>query len=866
MKQKYCYPLVLLMLLGLVGCNGGGTTSASSSASGTPSSSSGGGSSDSQHGGKVKGNLEDGLYTDYVDPKSFTASIDDVRENAYEAFTPTGESIGKFKTIADAMNAAVDYDVEFNSDLPEEQRVFGSYVTKIGGTRRLFTNKAGFDEGNNDQYYFFENGNSLAGYNCWDGAGHMLMLHNSNYITHEITGYGTVSQQSWNSYTLLDDYGEEIDDVTAQSWELSSTMDAAVISFPHRLGGITKLNYTIDLTSVRIAPPYKTTSPTYAFLGFYAWQDYYVIANGIACDTSTGNWYQFIGTSRDDSFSDVEYNIGECIMTSTYMENGGYFVPDASTLTMSIETKEEYDPEWDENYQIDYLKFELDTGAKFERNITDALINNYFPGYPLGMENSYAFIAGLDIKNQTVANQYVQNTDYFNGSYFTGLKVTEAKGYVPTKEEMSDVKYGYAINEEWRGQWHDLLLSNDDATEGVLDYNILNTNLCAEYSYGRGVDTYNFSYLGNPIGANELGSDALVFQNKIDILGEMTAEELLADPSLYNEVGSWLVEGQTIVPQRIFLILDFTGYYHAKEILDNISVTEAAKKVIQAIKALDSIDYEGFGVIYEGDYAALTEDEKKSVKLSVGSKEFENRESLYLFAKALPLGDEEGVTFKDYVYINDSGICSEKITMTNKEAFNDFLKVLSLISKGTKWVGDYGKYNDDPNNNAVKSMNLDNNHWPSMRVLNHYLYFTETLGLTMPAFVDNLLGMVNFDEFFEGFYYPIYGTTKLALRIQAGEVTSTADLTEEELSFLNIFWTKDYILSDLLSWNWVDPNGNKFETYFSTRTRAATVNAGADGVTKTYVFIDAVGAFLESQGYTLKVSSNGWGVEESVIL
>ena len=62
---------------------------------------------------------------------------------------------------------------------------------------------------------------------------------------------------------------------------------------------------------VSIVPPYDGAYSTYAFMGYYAWQDYYVIAIGIACDTRTGNWYPFIGTSRDDSFSDVEYNLSK---------------------------------------------------------------------------------------------------------------------------------------------------------------------------------------------------------------------------------------------------------------------------------------------------------------------------------------------------------------------------------------------------------------------------------------------------------------------------------------------------------------------------------------------------------------------------
>ena len=368
-------------------------------------------------------------------------------------------------------------------------------------------------------------------------------------------------------------------------------MDAAVLGFPGRLIGVTGLKYTIDLTNVKIAPPYEGTDKTYAFIGFYAWQDYYVIANGIACDTSTGNWYQFIGTSRDDSFSDVTYNIGACVMTSTYNETGGYFVPDNPSLTMEIKTTQQYDSQFDEYYQLDKLKISIENGATFERDISDSTVNNFFPGYPLGYENSYAFIAGLDIKNNTVQSQYTEATDYFNGSFFTGLTVTDAQAYVPTSEEISDVVYGYAINEEWRGKWHDILLSNTEDTPDLYDYTVLNTCVCSSYTALNGHDVYDFSYTGNPVGNAKLGVEARQYQTKIDSLDQMSVEDLLADSSVLDEVATWIAEGSTVVTQRIRLVLDFAPYYRAKEKLENYNVTEEAKAVIEAIRAIEICTY-----------------------------------------------------------------------------------------------------------------------------------------------------------------------------------------------------------------------------------------------------------------------------------
>ena len=144
-------------------------------------------------------------------------------------------------------------------------------------------------------------------------------------------------------------------------------------------------------------------------------------------------------------------------MTSTYNRDGGYFVPDNSSLTMSINTKREYDSAADEYYQVDEEKIEIADGATFIRDIDNSVLNNFFSGTNLGFENDYVFIAGLDIKNDKVANNLVGPTDYFNGSYFTGLTVTEAAAYFPTVDEMSDVVYGYPIDSTLRGKWHNVM-------------------------------------------------------------------------------------------------------------------------------------------------------------------------------------------------------------------------------------------------------------------------------------------------------------------------------------------------------------------------------------------------------------------------
>ena len=815
-----------------------------------------------EQGGDAKtfGNLEDGLYSNYVDANEFVASRPEVRKAAFTSYAPDGTKIGDFITIADAINNCVDYDVEYNSNLKSgEEEVYGSYVTKLGSTFKMFVNRKGFSDSNDDQFWYYENGTSLAAYNCWDGTDSILSLRNTNLLVHKVSGFGTVSQQTWNSYRLLDAFGEEINDLSAQSWELSSTMDAAVMQFTARLAGISGLKYNIDLSDVSIVPPYDGADATYAFIGFYAWQDYYVIAMGIACDTRTGNWYPFIGTSRDDSFSDVEYNLGKCLFTSTW-ESDGYFKPNANNVELSIKTVKEYDEEEDEYYQIDDFKVLVDGKDSFERYLTDSLLNNYFSGYPLSWENGYAFISGLDIKNKIVQSQYVESTDYFNGSEFLGMKVTSALAYVPTTEEISDVTYGFSIEETWRGKWHDILMSNSTDTADVLDYTVLNTCVCANYQAVNGADVYSFSYDANNQSLSELGTVLRKYQGKINALADLDVSDLLNDPSLLDEVGSWLVENQTIVPQKYFLCLDFTKYYEAKERFENTSMTDAAKAVVASLQQLSANDYVGFNEIYTTTYASLTEEEQNTVRLVFGAAAFDNLKGLNDFINGLDTQEGTLLTYPNVVYITSEATmaCEKNKEMSVKEAFDQLLFLANGIANKVHYNNpddDYYGLNDDPNTSNAALMNGDNHFYPSMRIVAIVEFFGE-LGLELPGYINDLLTTIGYDDFYEGFYYPIYKTVELAVSIKTNDKKAISDLTTEELEFLNDVWVASYFISNQIIWNW--NSGNRFLMFYDTRTRAISVEAGGSVSVAVKDYFADVASFLECCGY--EVNSNGWGV------
>ncbi len=590
--------------------------------------------------------------------------------DAYEAYSYTGSKVGGYKTIADAISATVEADLDKMEDETVEPGTYGGYVTRKGGTRHIFDNRKGYGGANSDQFWYYEGGNALGGYNCWDDTNSLATLHNAKVITHATTNMGLSSSQHWNGYGLLDDHGREIPSSTvmAQTWELSSPMDAGVMMFPARKKGVSGMKYKVDLSSAQITPPYKgVTDPIYAFLGFYAWQDYYVLAVGIACDTATGDWYAYEGSSRDDSFSDVEYKIGKKLMSSKWVDSkdGGYWAPEVKTVDMEIKTVRMIDEEDGEKYWVDRMSFSFDGKEAYTRDVDDSTLNNHFAGQKISPDNGYVFTAGLDIKNEISSGSLVKNVDYFNGARFLNLTVKEAGIYFPTEQELNDVEYSIGtINKDWRGKYHDALLANDEGTQGTYDYTILNNYVCTSYQAVDGVDRYSFRFDGDPVGESDLGGTLKECQDKIDRLAGMTAENLNEYLADYDIVTKWYGAdeshtGSTGIKTQHLNLVDFTNYLAAKKVYnDALNLSDAAKEVVAGLEKLSILtgykEYKGwtapegaesitgyiwsegqeFGKVYE-KYQALGEIDKANV-LRVykgGAEEFGNWEEFYLGVK-----------------------------------------------------------------------------------------------------------------------------------------------------------------------------------------------------------------------------------------
>jgi len=61
--------------------------------------------------------------------------------DAYEAYSYTGSKVGGYKTIADAISATVEADLDKMEDETVEPGTYGGYVTRKGGTRHIFDNR-----------------------------------------------------------------------------------------------------------------------------------------------------------------------------------------------------------------------------------------------------------------------------------------------------------------------------------------------------------------------------------------------------------------------------------------------------------------------------------------------------------------------------------------------------------------------------------------------------------------------------------------------------------------------------------------------------------------------------------------------------
>ena len=794
----------------------------------------------------------------------------ETREDAYTAYKQDGTKIGDYKTIAAAINAAVATD-EFTSDNSVTQ--LGSYVEKDGTT--IFQNRNGFAEASDDQFWFYLDGNKLEAYDCYDGVLYADYLKNRKVITHEVIARGSIAKQFHNGYALYTPTGELDTENAAKSWELSSTMDAAVLNIPARLEGVSGLNYEIDLTNVQIKPNYEGTDDTYAFIGYYAWQDYYVIATGIACNVQTGAWYPFEGTSRDDSFSDVQYNLGETpLMISNWNEEGGYWTPEYATLKTSIKTVQKEDEIG--TYYVDESKYEFYTADgtldnTYELTIDEETINQHFAGTAFDANNTFVFIAGLDIRTPTSTGVYSFNTDYTNGAEFKNLKVVSATAHVASEEEIPEYDYGNALNAEWRGKDFNILMASGEHEEDIYDYTILNTYAFAEYVKDNGADVYSFSYAAPNTAETALGGYALELQTKINKLNEATPETVVSMEALIEEVAAMRGTDGTVntstIPQKYYTLLDFSPLAYAEELyIQNVPLSEAGQLFADGINALPSLltyEYVGWKTDAAEDAGYLMND-------------VADFKALYdLYANQLTEGDlqrwKHHVNIDNYnIYIDlmnkstgyfaegftinakEMGMSATAVTLTGEEAFDQVAMTLSQIAKGKQWAGNE---NDDPNGGGVKQMTSDNSWLPSYHVL-FLKTRLEEAGYELPLFCTNIMNVIGASSGLVEDVAYIDTVLTIAKQISTGEVTY---VTEEVAKKVNaVMVGKTSFVEGGLAWNW---NNHATKSDFAFRNGAYKAYYGLNVGTPLLTYIETVQNFLVNR---VGATADGIGITAPV--
>lgn len=835
-------------------------------------------------GGKDKFTL-DGTVYNAVTANTFQASRADTRADAYVAKKANGTEIGKFKTIAAAINAAVNADVTDEIfEGKDKEPVSGSYVTKIGSEVKLFQNKNGYTPENDDQYWFYEDGNKLGGYNCWEPPISNL-LQNTNHVVTQVTGKGRRTVQSWNSYSLRDPNGEEFakNELTTEAWTLSSTMDAAVMQFVTETCSITGLDYTYDLSDVKITPP-MGDAKTYAFIGCYTWQPYYVIALGLACDTSTGNWYPFHGTSRDDSFSQTEYNIGDdCVMTSTWHEDGGYFTPDSDTLTMQARTKFLKDSVGadgkDIMYQVNDYKFECEGAGAYLLRVDDSFIGNYYAGKTLGVDNVYIAICGLDVITPIKDGVKVANTDYFTGSKFENLRVTQASSYIATKEEIPDELMGVNVpDEEDRGKSFNLLMAADPSLkdEDFGNYTIFNSNAFVDYNKDNGQDVFSFRYDGSPVADNLYSAEVWNYQKQIEALSEMTIETAFDFDEEMAEIAGWYEKTDKTLPKHIGNVLDYTEYLNAKEkVVQAAKLSPEGEQAVAEFKKLSTIvplyDYKGWtkpaaeasmaGYLYteletfrkfKEFYDTIKDESEKNSNIfrHISKAQYTEWNSLNTAITAL----ENDKKFMAHQFklpeLALSSAATEVKTRTGMSVVEDVIRLSYAIAAAKPTSSDDG-------NSAKATYMCSDSHWTSSwHIMYIVLNFNEN-GFTIfeDGYFADLLASINSkkedkphtDNLFADVTY-LYNVLKLSKYITDN---GSVAIDEEIASVANKYMVgKTDWAEGGLQWNFngttVAGRNTKFMTYLGLKEREDWM-----------FYIDVVTELLESKGATLTTSKKG---------
>ncbi|MDE7297124.1 MAG: hypothetical protein K2N84_07670, partial [Clostridia bacterium] len=382
------------------------------------------------------------------------------------------------------------------------------------------------------------------------------------------------------------------------------------------------------------------------------------------------------------------------------------------------------------------------------------------------------------------------------------------------------------------------------------------------------------------------------YQDQIDTLKGLSASDIANKVADIEKIRNEIVLNADKL-QRFHGLLDFAPYNAANEmLLEAMQLSDAGKKVAEDFKGLTDINkYKIKGLETTGDeiagylyneiekfktikeaYSKLDELDQQRIVFHIEKAKFDKWDKL---STELPNAQAaaQAVTEKIKLGAKNTTPVKDWTDQTAETALNELI-FWSMAIKGDKgWDKDKGENDGDNSgdNGHGVLMDFDHNAYPSIRVV-LCKQFLDANNVELPAYVKEVLEAIKYDDFYEGAYYPIYGTVDAAMKIHNNEWLNNKEME----NFLNDVWAPDYELSLQIAWNWNDPNGAKFETYYSARTKyIATIAGGTlkyidkeDGNKekdyKTYMYFADVAAFLkDTLGFEIK--DKDWGIKEGVI-
>ena len=406
-----------------------------------------------------------------VTPNSFVATREDTREAVYTHYSYDGEEIESYTSLYKAINACV------NEGDTED------YIKQKGSEEKIFINYEEYSTETFDMYWYYKNGNELGEYTYWKDS-YWTDVKNTNDIcvfkaasngtvSHYANGYKAVALNTQNP--ILFRLGTVMNFQTCWELEANATVDLAAYS------GITKVQYTLDLSEATITPAYDGGDQAYAYVGFITSDSNNVSNMGLKCDTSTGNWYYYSGETSWNS-SSIVMEDEDCYLTSTWDEANQCFRPDGDVdMTLEILRLKDED---DEEYLVHRLTMDFGNDRVV---VKDYEISN------LTSCGTIRFTCGLDIESDETL------VDYMCGAKFENVVVTNALVTV-YEENLDDITYtgGTEINRNTyntkvpAGEWDNL---NSNYESPARFHTIIYTPSCVTYDFNTpGKDVYGFTF------------------------------------------------------------------------------------------------------------------------------------------------------------------------------------------------------------------------------------------------------------------------------------------------------------------------------------------------------------------------------------